>query len=253
MHVISESRLDDGLVERRVTVGEIPGILWVPESAAGTPVPLILLGQQGGLERMYPRLLPRARALARVGFATATVELPGSGVRPRIAQFDRARADLRAVATAGGTPDDDLVDRLILPLVERAVPEWQATLDDLLGRPEVRRPVGISGGFISIGVRMARVDRRIEAATLFAGSYVPTATVEEARAITIPLHVLLQWDDEGNHRQMSLDLFDALGSMQKTLAANTGGHTGVPPWAGEEVVRFFTRHLGSSGAGRPDR
>jgi hypothetical protein len=66
---------------------------------------------------------------------------------------------------------------------------------------------------------------------------------DEARQITIPLHVLLQWDDEGNDRQLALDLFDAFGSTEKTLNANMGGHTGVPHYAGEDANRFFTRHL----------
>ncbi len=106
---------------------------------------------------MYPRLLPRVQASARDGFATAAVELPGSGTRPPIAGFEQARADLRAVVTGGATPDAELIDRLILPLVDRAVPEWRSALDTLLELPELREPVGISGGFISIAVRMARV------------------------------------------------------------------------------------------------
>ena len=55
--------------------------------------------------------------------------------------------------------------------------------------------------------------------------------------------MLLQWDDEGNDRQMALDLFDAFGSEEKTLHANTGGHTGVPHFEGEDANRFFARHL----------
>ena len=66
---------------------------------------------------------------------------------------------------------------------------------------------------------------------------------EEARRVTIPLHVLLQWDDEGNDRQTALDLFDAFGSKEKSLHANMGGHTGVPQFAGEDAARFFDRHL----------
>ena len=61
--------------------------------------------------------------------------------------------------------------------------------------------------------------------------------------MTIPLHVLLQWDDRGNDRQMALDLFDAFGSAEKTLQANMGGHTGVPSFAGDDAARFFLRHL----------
>ena len=71
----------------------------------------------------------------------------------------------------------------------------------------------------------------------------PRAMFEEARQVTIPLHVLLQWDDEGNDRQAALDLFDAFGSKEKTLHANMGGHTGVPQFAGEAVAGFFARHL----------
>ena len=84
---------------------------------------------------------------------------------------------------------------------------------------------------------------RIAAAVLFAGSFVPRSMFEEARQITIPLHVLLQWDDEGNDRQQALDLFDAFGAKEKTLHANMGGHTGVPWFEGESANRFFTRHL----------
>lgn len=104
-------------------------------------------------------------------------------------------------------------------------------------------PVGFSGGVVSIGVRLAAVDDRIAAAVLFAGSYVPRSILEQARGITIPLYMLLQWDDEGNDRQMALELFDALGSREKTLNANLGGHTGVPRHAGEDAIRFFVRHL----------
>lgn len=71
--------------------------------------------------------------------------------------------------------------------------------------------------------------------------------MDEARRITIPLHGLLQWDDEGNDRQMALDLFDAFASTEKTLYANMGGHTGVPSFASEDAARFFARHLDSTG------
>jgi hypothetical protein len=96
---------------------------------------------------------------------------------------------------------------------------------------------------IAIGIRLAVVEPRISAALLFAGSFVPRTLFEEARQITIPLQVLLQWDDEGNDRQMALDLFDAFGTKEKTLHANMGGHTGVPHFEGDAGTRFFARHL----------
>ena len=244
MRFISEQRLDDGVFEREFTLGEIPGILWTPESAsASAPSPLILLGHPGGLRRMYPRLIARARHCAALGFAAATVELPGSGERPRFAVVEQARADLRRALGVGEPVGDEIVDRLILPLVEAAVPELRAVLDALLALPEIAGPVGYAGGVISIGVRLAVVEPRIAAAVLFAGSFVPRAMFEEARQVTIPLLVLLQWDDEGNDRQAALELFDAFGSTEKTLHANLGGHTGVPQFEADDGDRFFSRHL----------
>ena len=249
MHFTSEQRPAsaeagrDGVLEREFDLGGIPGILWTPASAsASAPVPLILLGHPGGLRGMYPRLAGRARAAAADGFAAATIELPGSGDRPRLADVEQARSDLHR-ALAAGEPVEEIVDRLVLPLVEQAVPEWQAVLDALLSLPGVRGPVGFSGGVIAIAIRLALVEPRIAAAGLFAGSFVPRVMFDEARQVTIPLHVLLQWDDQGNDRQLALDLFDAFGSQEKTLQANTGGHRGVPPFAAEDAARFFVRHL----------
>ncbi|MGW5372930.1 alpha/beta hydrolase [Streptomyces sp. NPDC004009] len=244
MHFTSERRLDDGVLEREFTLDDIPGILWTPASASA-PAPLILIGHPPlGLRRMYPRLAGRARHYAaRYGFAAATIELPGSGERPRWDAVEQARADLRRAMEAGEPVGDEIVDALVLPLVEKAVPEWQAALDALLALPELGGPVGYEGGVISIGIRLAVVEPRIVAAGFFAGSLVPTAMFEEARQVTIPLHVLLQWDDEGNDRQAALDLFDAFSSKEKTLHANLGGHTGVPQFELDAGARFFARHL----------
>ncbi|BBA97496.1 hypothetical protein RVR_3272 [Actinacidiphila reveromycinica] len=245
MHITSQQRLDDGVDESRFTLGDIPGILWTPASAsASVPAPLILLGHPPlGLRAMYPRLAARARHAAADGFATATIELPGSGDRPRWPAVEQARGDLRRAMEAGEPVGDEIVDALVLPLVDKAVPEWQAALDALLSLPGIAGPVGYSGGVISVGVRLAVVEPRVSAAVLFAGSLVPRATFEEARRVTIPLHVLLQWDDEGNDRQASLDLFDAFGSEEKSLHAHLGGHTGVPQHAGDAASRFLVRHL----------
>lgn len=242
MHITSEHCLDDDVIEREFTL-EVPGILWTPASASG-PAPLILVGHPGGLHKMYSRLAARARYYAaEYGFAAAAIELPGSGDRPNVAAAEQARADLRRALEAGGPVDGEIVDRLVLPLVDQAVPEWQATLDVLLSLPEIGGPVACDGGVISICIRLALVEPRIAAANLFAGSFVPAALFEEARKVTIPLQVLLQWDDEGNDRSAALDLFDVFGSEEKTLHANVGGHTGVPAFELDAAARFFARHL----------
>ena len=247
MHFTSEKNLDASTTEREFRLGGISGILWMPSAASSAaPVPLIAMGQPGGIgiQQMYARLAARARSAAAGGFASIAIELPGAGDRTPLPGGERARADLRRAVSAGVPPEERVIDQLILPLVDEAVPEWRIALDKALELPEIGKRGGFSGGLTAIGVRRAVVDPRLAAAGLFAGSYVPRTTIEEARRVTIPLHVLLQWDDEGNDRGMALDLFDAFGSKEKTLNANMGGHTGVPAFAGDEVLRFFTRHLG---------
>src|SRR5690242_6309987 len=108
MRFTSEQRLDDGVLEREFTLGDVPGILWTPGSASA-PAPLILLGHPGGLRKMYPRLLARARHCVAEGFAAATIELPGAGDRPRSADAEQARADLHRALAAGEPVDDEIV------------------------------------------------------------------------------------------------------------------------------------------------
>jgi len=239
MRLTSEQRLDDGVLEREFTLGEIPGVLWTPGSA---PAPLILSGHNGGLHKRLPRLVARARHYAaEYGFAVAAIDAPGHGDRPRSAVDEQARADLRRAMEAG-EPVDEIVDAFILPLVEKAVPEWRTTLDVLLSLPEIGGPAGYEG-MTAIGIRLAVVEPRISAAVFFAGGFVPGTLVEEARQVTIPLQFLLQWDDEGMERQPALDLFDAFGTKEKTLHANLGGHAGVPWFEVDAAARFFARHL----------
>jgi len=239
MQFTSEQRLDDGVLERDFTLGEIPGVLWTPQSA---PASLILSGHNGGLRKRNPRLVARARHYAaEYGFAVAAIDAPGHGDRPGSAADEQSRADLRRAVQAG-QPVDEIVDAFILPLVERAVPEWRTTLDALLSLPGIGGRVGYAG-MTAIGIRLAVLEPRIRAAVFFAGGFVPGALVEEASQVAIPLQFLLQWDDEGIDRQPSLDLFDAFGTKEKTLHANLGGHAGVPWFEVDEGARFFTRQL----------
>ncbi|RKS76693.1 hypothetical protein BZB76_2050 [Actinomadura pelletieri DSM 43383] len=239
MQFTAERRLDDGVLERDFILGEIPGVLWTPES---TPAPLVLSGHNGGLHKREARLVARARHLAAgYGFAVAAIDAPGHGDRPRSAHDEQARADLRR-AKESGEPLDEILDALIVPLVEKAVPEWRTTLDALLPLPEIGDTVGYVGT-TATGIRLAAVEPRLSAAGFFAGGFVPRALRAEARQVTLPLLFLVQWDDEGNDRQAALDLFDAFGSKEKTLHANLGGHTGTPWFEVDDGARFLERHL----------
>ncbi|MEU9087190.1 alpha/beta hydrolase [Streptomyces sp. NPDC048357] len=239
MRFTSEQRLDDGVLEREFTLGEIPGTLWTPESA--TPAPLILMAHNNGLPKNAERLVARARHTAAYGYAVATIDAAGCGERPRSTADEQARADLRRAMRAG-EPVDEIFESFIGPMVEKAVPDWRTTLDALLALPGIGGPVGYSG-WTAVGIRLAVAEPRIAAAGFFAGGYVPLAQREEARQVTVPLLFLLQWDDEGNPRQRALDLFDAFGTREKTLHSNLGGHTGTPWFEVEDGARFFDRHL----------
>ncbi|MET8685779.1 alpha/beta hydrolase [Streptomyces sp. NPDC004732] len=237
----SEQRLDDGVLEREFTLGEIPGTLWTPPETASASAPLVLMAHNNGLPKAQPRLVARARHTAACGYAVATIDAAGCGDRPRSAAEEQARADLRRAMRAG-EPVDEIFESVVGPMVEKAAPEWLTTLDALLALPGIGGPVGYSG-WTALGIRLAAVEPRIAAAGFFAGGYVPRAQREEARQVTVPLLLLLQWDDEGNPRQRALDLFDAFGSKQKTLHANLGGHTGTPWFEVEDGGRFYDRHL----------
>jgi hypothetical protein len=244
MRLHPETTLDATLVQRELTLyDDIPGLLWTPITSPDGGLPLLLMGHPGGLPAMRERLTERARHAAALGFATAALEMPGAGTRPVLPEVADARTELRAALAAGARPSDDVVDRLVLPLVEQAVPEHQALLDELLALPGFSGAVGVSGGITAIGVRLASVEPRLRAASLFAGSWIPRSTYDDARRTAIPVHVLLQWDDHGNDRQAALDLYDAFGSVEKTMQVNLGGHTGIPPYAADDAGRFLVRHV----------
>ncbi|MFS0701474.1 dienelactone hydrolase family protein [Cellulomonas sp. 179-A 4D5 NHS] len=239
MRLISEQRLDDGALERELTLGEIPVTLWTPGPA---PAPLVLMAHNNGLPKNDARLVARARyTAAEHGYAVASIDATGCGDRPRSPADEQARADLGRAVRAG-EPIDELLETLVGPLVVEAVPDWRTALDALLALPEVDGPVGYCG-WAALGIRLAAVEPRVAALGLFAGGYVPRAQREEARQVTAPLLLLLQWDDEGNPRQRALDLFDAFGSTEKTLHANPGGHLGTPRFELEDTCRFLDRHL----------
>ena len=198
MQFTSEQRLDDGVLEREFTLGEIPGILWTRGSA---PAPLILIGHNGGLHKREPRLVARARhSAAEYGYAMAAIDHPGHGDRRRSAVDEQVHADLRRAKEAG-EPIDEILDALVVPLVERAVPEWRATLDALLSLPEIVGPVGYAG-MTTIGIRLAVVEPRISAAGFFAGGFVPDTVREEAaghRSAAVPAAVGRRRERPGRH------------------------------------------------------
>ncbi|MFC4118800.1 alpha/beta hydrolase [Nonomuraea zeae] len=238
----------NGVLERDFTVGDIPGVLWSPASGS-EQAPLVLMGHGGGQHKKTPALMARAHDAATTwGFTVVAIDAPGHGDRPRTAEDEQARADLRQAMAAGDTEHvESITARYGAAVAQRAVPEWQATLDALQHLPEIgtEAPIGYGGGITlgtGIGIPLTAIEPRITAAIFGGGFVVHEALIEAARRITVPVQFLLPWDDEHVDRQSALALFDAFASTEKTLHANPGDHRNIR-WVGIDN-EFMARHLG---------
>jgi pimeloyl-ACP methyl ester carboxylesterase len=233
----------DGVVDRSFTLGDVPGAVWSP--AYATPgAPLLLMGHGGGLHKRAAGLVARARqAVVRDGFHVVAIDAPGHGERPRSPE-DEEWVDSMLRAREDGEPLGPVLAPFNGSLVERSVPEWQATIDALQALPEIGddAPIGYSGMTLAsaIGITLAATDPRIRAA-IFGGVFVYDAVLEAARRVTIPVEFLLPWDDDEISRESGFELFDAFASEDKTLHAFPGSHFRVPV---ERIdTRFFARQL----------
>jgi hypothetical protein len=235
----------DGVVESSFTVDGVPGVLWSPDACAD-PAPLVLMGHPGGLHKKAPGLVARAAHLVTVyGFHAAAIDAPGHGDRKRSAS-DAAWVDEMQRARRAGEPLGPIVSPFNASIAERAVPEWRATLDALQTLPDIDADmqVGYSGMTLAteIGFRLAAEEPRVGAAGLGA-AFASEALVEVARGVSVPVQFLLPWDDPEIDRESGLALYDAIGSVEKSLHAFPGPHQRVPSFEAEDSARFLARHL----------
>jgi dienelactone hydrolase len=142
-------------------------------------------------------------------------------------------------------------------MTDAMVADWRCTLDALQGLPGLGEgPVGwwgVSLGTI-LGLPVVAAEPRISAAVLgLMGLTGPTrARLErDAPAVRCPVMFLVQWDDELFARPGVLALFEALGSPDKRLVANMGGHGDLPDEAFRMSTRFLAERLGGRTAVRP--
>ena len=102
-----------------------------------------------------------------------------------------------------------------------------------------------------IGLRFVASEPRVKAAVLglagLGGGMGGTEFEAAARSLCVPILFLLQWDDELIAHDAGLALFDAIGSTDKTLHVNPGGHVEVPVFENDSAESFFVRHLGDGG------
>jgi dienelactone hydrolase len=245
MHVIAET-VADGVRERQVTVGHVPGLVWTLASGDAPWPALILIAHGGGQHKRAPGVAARAARFVREGFVVAALDAPAHGDRPKTERDESVIAEIRALQAAG-QPVLDLITAYNSGIAAQAVPEWQALITALAeaGLTSADGPagfVGLSAG-AATGLPLLAAEPRITAAVIGLVGLVSDELGAAAARVTTPVEFLLQWDDELVPREAGLALFDALGSPDKTLHANPGKHADVPRHEVASSVLFFRRHL----------
>lgn len=259
MDIIGEVN-EKGVVEQRfdLEVGSevVPGILWRPADAIAEARPTILIGHGGTQHKRVPNVLGLARRFVRhLGFAAVAIDAPGHGDRvteenAQAAAEARRNLEQRIAAGATGRPFEIPPEqaKAWVARTRGGVAEWKALMDDLpsVGLTGPYGYWGVSMG-TAIGLPFVASEPRITCAVLgLAGLGGPTASdafESSARSLTVPVLFVFQWDDELMNRESGLALFDAIGSEEKTMHINPGGHVGTPLFERESYELFFRRHL----------
>lgn len=253
MHFTSETS-SNGVIERTFTLADITGVLWSPQTGSNG-APVILAGHPGGLDKKAPGHVARAHASVLTdGFHVVSIDAPGHGERPRGAADVRLVTAFQQARAEGSSSFGRLLAEYCHSVAERAVPEWQATIDAVQALPEIdpRAPIGYSGMTLAsaIGIPLVAVEPRITAA-LFGGVVAHHTLLAAAKQVAIPIELLLPWDDKEVPREFGLELFGAFASEDKVLHAFPGRNHPVPA-DGRIDTRFFARHLGRSSSAPPD-
>jgi dienelactone hydrolase len=241
---LDEDVTGKGVRQRRFDVvrddRRIPGLVWTPSEGDG-PRPLVLLGHGGSGSKRQDYVVAMARRLVRNhGIAAAAIDGPVHGDR-RAGPAAPAPLVLAEFAQLWANDGAGMTDAMVA--------DWRATLDALRALPDVGDgPVGwwgLSMGTIT-GLPVVAADERVGAAVLgLMGLTGPTRDriARDAARVRCPVLFLVQWEDAMFPHKVAVELWEALGSKDKQLLANPGGHGDLPPGAFEASARFLAHHL----------
>jgi alpha-beta hydrolase superfamily lysophospholipase len=260
MKILSE-KVEQGVIEQRfdlrVDDETVPGIRWIPEEAK-MPRPTILIGHGGTQHKRVPNVLGLARRFVRhLGYSAVALDAPGHGDRvtdPGMAERRRQAIQARIAAGpgAGGVALGPEEAKEWVERTTKGIAEWKALLNGLdeQGEGPQYGYWGVSMG-TAIGLPFVASEPRVKAAVLGLAGLGNRPGAERfekaARGLTVPVLLVLQWNDELVRQDSGLALFDAIGSPEKTLHLNPGGHVQIPLFERDAYEAFFLRHLGPAG------
>jgi pimeloyl-ACP methyl ester carboxylesterase len=252
MDIVNEV-VEKGVVEQRFDLkagGEVvPGIRWSPEGLS-EPRPTILIGHGGTQHKRVPNVLGLGRRFVRhLGYCAIALDAPGHGERvvdPEAAARRRQALEARIAAGADAGPRSFSPEEATewVGRTTKGVAEWKALLDDL--GPGRYGYWGVSMG-TAIGLPFVASEPRVSAAVLglagLANRPGSDAFGQAARSLQVPVLFVFQWDDELVGRESGLALFDTIGSAEKSMHVNPGGHVQIPLFERDAYDAFFVRHL----------
>lgn len=240
--------------ELHVTAGGrlVPTALWTPAGVA-SPLPLVLIGHGGGGHKRHPRIEHMAHGLVvEHGIAALAIDGPVNG--------DRAtnNAEARALREADR---DAYRRRYYMEKYDEMVEDWQAALTAAQALPDVGAgPVGYWG--VSMGTRfglpLVVAEPRVRVAVLGLFGFKPGTEAnqrvyEDAPRLRTPVLFLQQLDDLQIDRPAYAAFFDMLGTPDRRLHANLGGHAEIPEAEHADSRRFLAQHLLAAAEAAPAR
>jgi len=201
----------------------------------------VLMGHGGSQNKRSGHILSLGRRLVRhAGFAAAAIDAVRHGERlPEGMDYNKMREQERLNPTPPEVSTAEMVE------------DWKATLDALQALDDVGNgPVGYYG--VSMGTRygipfIAR-EPRIKVAALGLMFSMYKSLVEDAKNVRCPVLFVQQLEDDSMTREGLLELFDAIGTKDKRLHSNPGGHTQMPADQFDAIERFLIDRLSNMNA-----